>query len=79
METAVVAMLALLVGLTVGAITGRIKWTRRVAGQIMVGEEDGEPKLNLVLYAKYADNIEAYDFVELEVKKYDPQFIQSLK
>lgn len=79
METAVVAMLALLVGLTVGAITGRIKWTHRVAGQIMVGEEDGEPKLNLVLYAKYADNIEAYDFVELEVKKYDPQFIQSLK
>ena len=63
-----------------GFFVGYLRWNhRRPAGMIMVGDDGGEPKLNLVIYEQYADNLDLYDYIELEVRKYDPQFIQSLK
>lgn len=73
-----VYIIAILFVFWIGFAVGYLRWRHRPAGMIMVGDEGGEPRLNLVIFEKYADNIEAYDYIELEVKKYDPQFIQRL-
>lgn len=54
-----------------GFFVGYIRWdSRDCGGTIMLGEEDGEPRINLVIFEKYANNLESYDSINLRVEKY---------
>ena len=53
-----------------GWFVGYIRWGHRYGGSIMLGEEDGEPRLKLIIFEKYANNLDRYDSIELKIEKY---------
>ena len=54
----------------IGWLVCYIRWHHRYGGTIMIGEEDGEPRVNLIIFEKYANNLEEYDSIELKIEKY---------